>query len=81
MKDLKEKLNNLHSKKFIYLTSDIECANEGQISFFRSYIVSNNFKCTIFIIYYSNETKKMIVDPTHYYPDKYEIKSIFNNKE
>ena len=49
MKDLKEKLNNLHSKKFVYLTSDIEWATEEQISFFRSYIVSNNLKCTIFM--------------------------------
>ena len=66
MKDLKEKLNNLHSKKFVYLTSDIEWATEEQISFFRSYIVSNNLKCTIFITHYSNETKKMIEDPAHF---------------
>ena len=48
MKDLEEKLNNLHSKKFVYLTSDIEWATEEQISFFRSYIVSNNLIDIVF---------------------------------
>ena len=48
MKDLKAKLNNLQSKKNVYLTSDIDWATEEQISFFRSYIVSNNLIDIVF---------------------------------